>query len=96
MYDAKVFYPIDVHLLDTVTGERMIHHDAYGYDEEDPPGVYSDFMWSEGNYACDCNRGLFFERARGKEVVDSPCGSGRFVVEKIIRLSDGKTVYSEI
>lgn len=23
------------------------------------------FMWTEGNYSCDCNRYLFFERAKG-------------------------------
>lgn len=25
-----------------------------------------EFLWSEGNYSCNCNRFLFFERALGK------------------------------
>ena len=25
-----------------------------------------EFLWSEGNYSCNCNRFLFFERAQGK------------------------------
>ena len=35
-----------------------------------------DFIWTEGNYACDCNRFLFFERAGGREPGDDegPCG----------------------
>lgn|SRR5687768_1587123 len=32
----------------------------------------SDFIWSEGNYACDCNRHLFFERAGGNEPYSDP------------------------
>lgn len=26
-----------------------------------------DYIWADGNYSCDCNRHLFFERAAGNE-----------------------------
>ena len=39
---------------------------------------HSDFMWTEGNYACDCNRHLFFERSKGQEPEDAECGEKRY------------------
>jgi hypothetical protein len=49
------------------TGETRIYEDEY---------EYSEFMWTEGNYSCDCNRHLFFERAIGNEPEeDMPCGN---------------------
>ena len=45
----------------------------------------TDFAWSEGNYSCDCNRGIFFG-------VDSECGNERFTV-KIIE--EDKIMYYE-
>jgi hypothetical protein len=45
-------------------------------------------MWLEGNYACDCNRHLFFERGAGNdpEVCDPdfPCGEGRYVLVSVV------------
>lgn len=47
-------------------------------------GVY---IWEEGNYGCDCNRGLFFWRARhgigpdgGYNDPHTPCGHDRYYV----------------
>lgn len=37
---------------------------------------YDDYIWTEGNYSCDCNRALFFERAIGNGDPDVPCSSG--------------------
>lgn len=31
-----------------------------------------EFLWEEGNYSCDCNRHLFWERAHGREPPDEP------------------------
>ncbi len=35
------------------------------------------FNWEENNYSCDCNRNLFFKRAKGEEITDedwnAPC-----------------------
>lgn len=40
---------------------------------------FSDFMWSEGNYSCDCNRHLFFT---GYECMDNDaefCNKGLII-----------------
>jgi hypothetical protein len=43
-----------------------------------------DFIWTEGNYACDCNRGLFFERAANPEYDGDPeCGHDKYVLESV-------------
>lgn len=38
------------------------------------------FMWTEGNWGCDCNRKIEFLMALGEEVVDEEilCGDGAF------------------
>jgi hypothetical protein len=49
-----------------------------------------EFMWSDGNYACDCNRSLFLYNWDATR--DIPCGN------TIVYLSlkiDGEEIYSE-
>lgn len=47
----------------------------------------SEYMWGEGNYACDCNRAMFFAEAGGEdEPEDAPCGEDAFSV----RIEDDK------
>ena len=43
-------------ILELPTGQsrRYIMNFGYGY----PEGI-AEYMWTEGNYACDCNRSLF-------------------------------------
>lgn len=57
--------------------------------------VFSEFWWSEGNGSCDCNRELFFLRAKGEDEPDEvQCGEERFCV----RVSDadtGEVFYAE-
>ncbi len=36
-------------------------------------GLPDPYIWSDGNYACDCNMYLFFERAIGNEPDDDEC-----------------------
>jgi hypothetical protein len=38
------------------------------------------FLWSDGNFGCDCNRGLFFAEAAGEPEPDPDvhCGSELF------------------
>ena len=40
------------------------------------------FHWTDGNYGCDCNRHLFFERAGGCESAgdECVCGADRYRV----------------
>lgn len=51
---------------------RMWRHDLGWHDDDE-------FMWTEGNYSCDCNRYLFFERAiGGTPGFDQECGDTAF------------------
>ncbi len=57
-------------------------------------------VWSEDSYACDyacdCNRALFFGRAGGEsETAPGDCGEGGYVVMSISRASDGEVLFSE-
>ena len=54
------------------------------YENEDD-AIY---MWSEGNYACDCNRGLFLI---GDDV---ECGTNKFGVTLIS--NDREIIYTDM
>lgn len=69
------------------SGETRSFEDEYAWNTEG-----NDYMWSEGNYSCDCNRALFFARAAGKPDPDVPCTDDQYVVRIVV---DGKTVYEE-
>lgn len=54
---------------------------------DEPAGT--DYIWTEGNYACDCNRRLFFELARGRARPDDyPRGDTAYELVEI-RRDDG-------
>ena len=40
----------------------------------------AEYMWHDGNYACDCNRALFLARARGEDEPNVKCSDGSIVV----------------
>lgn len=48
------------------------------------------FIWTDGNYGCDCNRYLFFERAHGRDpdFDDGECGDTAYSIVAI----DGKVL----
>ncbi len=50
------------------------------------------FAWTQGNYSCDCNRHIFFERAAGVESKDADemCGDERYTLIGVV--VDGETV----
>jgi hypothetical protein len=88
--------PITVSITRVMDGvRREFHTEDFCWDGR--PYEFEDFIWTEGNYSCDCNRELFFERAAGKEhgEIDSPCGKGRFRIDWIKIDSTGETVYTE-
>lgn len=74
-------------LRDNQTGEeRWWKEDDLLWEE------HSDYLWTEGNYACDCNRQLFFERAGGHVPDDGyPCGMERYTAV-CAELPDGTQV----
>ena len=78
-------------IRDTTTGE-VREGDAYtgpGFDPTDPEDVAGmEWYWTEGNYGCDCNRWLFFERAADgdPDIDDAECGEGRFEIVRALWL----------
>jgi len=54
----------------------------------------SPFIWSDGNYACDCNRELFFDRAAGNKSAESACSDDRFEVN-LVNPATGEIYYRE-
>ena len=78
---------IDVYITDTITNKQSVYHDDCNYIDFNP------FIWEEGNYACDCNRGLFFYNWEGDEEFE--CGDSRFIIDKIINRGTGEILYNE-
>lgn len=84
---------VTVSIQKVQTGEVREYVDEYARFREN--GSYDDFMWSEGNYGCDCNRALFFALAAGEEDPDHPCGHDQYWVsireegsEKVLYVED--------
>jgi hypothetical protein len=89
----------DVYLTHIPTGEQIIYHDNFGHvtDEEDWKSR-SIFIWEDGNYSCDCNRALFFERAKTGDDsvwVEQECGHIVYKLDKLVVRETGEIVYSE-
>lgn len=83
--------PCKVHIRRVSTGEVRIHEMASGwFSEQEHP----EYIWEEGNFSCDCNRGDFFRDVKGEPEQDDPCGNHLYVVDKI-EIEDGTVVYSE-
>lgn len=74
-------------ITDTSTGETRSFVDKFDWHDA------SEFLWSEGNYGCDCNRHLFFARAANDGEPDVECGDGRFAIR--ITAPDGRVLYDE-
>lgn len=77
--DATKDVPIVVRIVDTNTGEA-VEYSTTGWFSD---GVFEEYIWAEGNFACDCNRGDFFDEAAGRPDTLQPCGDTRFRVEWI-------------
>jgi len=68
-------------IIDTVTGRECMSEEFDGdYNDAVYGEPHDHYMWTDGNYACDCNRGGFHHRALGIEEQDYPCSGERFYV----------------
>jgi len=79
-YEWKVYVKVR---LRRVSDGREIEVDDSVPHPADHEGDVSGprFMWSAGNYACDCNRHLFFQRALGEMPDDDVvCSHDRYEV----------------
>lgn len=71
-----------------------IRHNETGEVRQDKSHrFFGPFIWADGNYACDCNRALFFARAAGEDDPDRGCGTTAFSLR--VLGEDGKTVLYE-
>jgi hypothetical protein len=56
--------------------------------------VYTDeFLWSDGNYSCDCNRQLLWSRFAGEPESDPECSHYKYSV--IIKDGDKNILYCD-
>ena len=67
-----------IRLRDNETGEEISYMEDYAREQSDEAEALLVFIWTEGNYACDCNRGLFFGRAKDGNDMEVECGFTRF------------------
>lgn len=81
----------EVEIIDTATGERRVAKIPYEWGSDDGDAHW----WTEGNFGCDCNRGMVFDKAGGQEPGEHPCwsasGKNRFRVT-FAHLPDGRKV----
>jgi len=75
-------------LTDRTTGETR-HVETTPEWESDA----TDFLWTDGNQSCDCNRGQSFAMAAGEKDPNIPCGDGRFFLR--VEKDDGEVVYND-
>lgn len=89
---TKTNVPITVHITEVATGETVKHHCTTELNENGP-FIY---LWTDGNYGCDCNRELFFNRCKGVELdlMSTECGTSRYQIKMILD-SDGSVIYDD-
>ncbi len=88
------FFSADVAIRRVEDGLVRIYRSDH--ETRDDEGRFNDYIWSEGNFACDCNRHDFFEEAAGGESHDDvPCSDGRFIIESITDALTGELLYYE-
>lgn len=94
IYKTHYKIPVSITILDTQTKQTRIYNTTDFIDKE--TNTWNDYIWSDGNYACDCNRALFWNRAEpNSEQLNDDCGDERFVILSIIDLRDNSVLYSE-
>lgn len=80
---------VNVYIRKRMTGEERLYRDAVEADG----GIPNTFIWSDGNFACDCNRRLLFARAAGEpDDWSGGCSEGDYVVRIVW---DGQCIYAE-
>lgn len=55
---------------------------------------HGDFIWGEGNFACDCNREIFFCDAAGEDDSNRHCGHEAYSV-RVTAVDDGRLIYQD-
>jgi hypothetical protein len=84
--------PIDVHIRRVADGLVRVYSPIdWGWWNDG-----SDYQWGvDGNFGCDCNRYLFFQRAADEEEADErPCSERRYRV-RILERATGRVLFSD-
>jgi hypothetical protein len=93
-HDKHLWVKTAVIIQDNKTKENVFYLDNSIYDEENQTA--STWVWEDGNFACDCNRWLFFQRQKGLDVdFDFECSDGKYSV-CIINPKTKEILYDEI
>lgn len=82
---------INVILRHKETGEARVYRDA----SEWPEAHQAIFMYSEGNYGCDCNRGLFLRDWQGEDMQCSNTGHNLIAIDAMLNRDTGELLYKE-
>lgn len=92
--EEAVWVKAIAHIRLNATGEVRQYETSEIKDLDSP--IPSTFNWAENNYACDCNRHLFFERAGGNEPdwEEAECGEGKYAVN-LANAKTGEIYYRE-
>lgn len=89
---------IEVRLRRNADGEERVYKETIPEGWTDDPEGAAEFMWTDGNYACDCNRVLFFAYAEGREATEEEWAEACVPVGRYTLVSlhvNGKLVTSE-
>lgn len=67
-------------LRDTETGAEAWHVETVSAEQAEDPDNNLGFYWTDGNGACDCERGRCLRAAIGAPDPHFPCGDTRVVI----------------
>lgn len=92
MNEEKI--PVQVYIRNNETGETRIYTDVH-WTQKDFDEGYFQFQYGENNYACDCNRALFFARSNGEEDPETrDCTVEKFTITQCLT-PDGTDIYHD-
>ena len=92
---------IAIHIKNNETGEmRIYQNDDLSLSRDEETGEPNTYIWEDGNFKCDCNRYLFFQRAKdeAEKDEDGPCYHEKYPDGKYsVNLYDeyGELIYKE-
>lgn len=91
-HDHLIWVYIIAHIKNNETSEVRQYKEKLNieFGESHP----NDYIWESGNYACDCNREIFFRKAGQEEKIDHDCGDGKYSVN-LQNPRTGDMFYSE-
>lgn len=96
-HDQDYWVMIHVHVIRNRDGVARVYKDDSGMLDDDKESL-STYIWSDGNFGCDCNRYLFFQRAADEDedddAPDGHCGEDKYTIY-IVNPATGDIVYDE-